>query len=103
MFSGLCPQDNILNLSGTIAQLYLVHMLQGTLPAGFIAPCLTNQNRRTPIRLPVAAPRRLARLGSNRPFGIEKEHDHLSQARFLDRGLGGRPFDVPSNPDQDSI
>jgi len=51
----------------------------------------------------LAAPRRLARLGSNRPFGIEKEHDHLSQARFLDRGLGSRPFDVPSNSDQNSI
>jgi bifunctional non-homologous end joining protein LigD len=27
-------------LTGTIAQLYLVRMLQRTLPAGFIAPCL---------------------------------------------------------------
>jgi hypothetical protein len=43
MFSGLCPQDNILNLSGTIAQLYLVHTLQRTLPAGF----LTNQPKPT--------------------------------------------------------
>jgi hypothetical protein len=28
----------------TIAQLYLVRMLQRTLPAGFIAPCLSANN-----------------------------------------------------------
>jgi hypothetical protein len=29
-----------------IAQLYLVHMLQRTLPAGFIAPCLPTKTDR---------------------------------------------------------
>src|SRR5262249_16564194 len=33
---GLLPPKQYLNLTGTIAQLYLVRMLQRTLPAGFI-------------------------------------------------------------------
>ena len=31
-----------------IAQLYLVHMLQRTLPAGFIAPCLPTKTDKLP-------------------------------------------------------
>src|SRR5262245_61677510 len=32
----------------TVAQLYLVHMLQRTLPAGFIAPCLPTKTDKLP-------------------------------------------------------
>ena len=32
----------------TVAQLYLVHMLQRTLPAGFIAPCLPTKTHKLP-------------------------------------------------------
>ena len=31
-----------------VAQLYLVHMLQRTLPAGFIAPCLPTKTDKLP-------------------------------------------------------
>jgi ATP-dependent DNA ligase len=31
-----------------VAQLYLVHMLQSTLPAGFIAPCLPTKTDKLP-------------------------------------------------------
>jgi hypothetical protein len=37
-----------LNLTGTIAQFYLVRLLQRTLPAGFIAPCLPRKTDRLP-------------------------------------------------------
>src|SRR5262245_58850237 len=50
-------------------------MLQRTLQAGFIAPCLPTT--KTPVqRSMVADLRWLTRLGSNGVFGIEKEHDH---------------------------
>jgi hypothetical protein len=62
-----------------LAQLYLVRMLQRTLHAGFIAPCLPTT--KTPVqRSMVADLRGLTRLGSNGVFGIEKEHDHDPQA-----------------------
>ena len=32
----------------TVARLYLVHMLQRTLPAGFIAPCLPSKTDKLP-------------------------------------------------------
>jgi ATP-dependent DNA ligase len=48
MFSGFCPPKQYLNLTGTIAQLSLVRMLQRTLPAGFIAPCLPTKTDRLP-------------------------------------------------------
>jgi ATP-dependent DNA ligase len=38
----------IFEFDGTIAQLYLVHMLQRTLPAGFIAPCLPAKTDKLP-------------------------------------------------------
>jgi Endodeoxyribonuclease RusA len=44
---GLLPPKQYLNLTGTIAN--LVRMLQRTLPAGFIAPCL-------PIKTGIASP-----------------------------------------------
>jgi ATP-dependent DNA ligase len=43
-----CPKTIFLNLTGTIAQLYLIRMLQRTLPAGFIAPCLPTKTDKLP-------------------------------------------------------
>jgi hypothetical protein len=43
---GPCPPKQYLNLTGTIAQLYLVRMLQRT--PGFIAPCLPTKSDRLP-------------------------------------------------------
>ena len=43
---GLLPPKQYLNLTGTIAN--LVRMLQRTLPAGFIAPCLPTKTDKLP-------------------------------------------------------
>ena len=38
----------------TVAQIYLSGMLQRTLPAGFIAPCLSTKIRQAALRQPMA-------------------------------------------------
>jgi hypothetical protein len=51
--SGLPPKQEGLSISVRVA--YLAHMLQRTLPAGFVATALSDKNHNTAVRQPMAA------------------------------------------------
>jgi ABC transporter substrate binding protein len=81
----------------TVAPFYLVHMLQRTLPAGFIAPCLPTKTDKLQHRLPAIYPwRHFVTAGGLMCYAVDLPDLWRRSASYVDRILKGeKPADLP--------